>query len=166
MIKNQKSGKPIHEWELAARQDSREWSATSLLIEEFMTRDVFSVEEDDIPELVANIMDWQRVRFVPVEDKKGHLCGLVTARRLIRYLVDRAGDDKCAEKSVKALMISNPITISPDRTVMEAMRLMKQHNSPCLPVVKNNALVGIISEGNFLHVTASLLNVLEEQHEG
>ncbi|MGB3589013.1 MAG: glutamate-cysteine ligase family protein [Tunicatimonas sp.] len=166
MIKNQKSGKPIHEWELAARQDSREWSATSLLIEEFMTRDVFSVEEDDIPELVANIMDWQRVRFVPVEDKKGHLCGLVTARRLIRYLVDRAGDDKCEEKSVKDLMISNPITIAPDKTVMEAMRLMKQHNSPCLPVVKNSALVGIISEGNFLNVTASLLNVLEEQHEG
>ncbi|MEM9829303.1 MAG: glutamate-cysteine ligase family protein [Bacteroidota bacterium] len=166
MIKNQKSGKPIHEWELAARQDSREWSATSLLIEEFMTRDVFSVEENDIPELVANIMDWQRVRFVPVEDKKGNLCGLVTARRLIRYLVDRAGNDKCEEKSVKDLMISNPITIAPDKTVMEAMRLMKQHNTPCLPVVKNGALVGIISEGNFLNVTASLLNVLEEQNEG
>lgn len=166
MIKNQKSGKPIHEWELATRQDSPEWSATSLLIEEFMTRDIFSVEQDDIPELVANIMDWQRVRFVPVEDKKGHLCGLVTARRLIRYLVDKAENAKHVEKTVKELMIENPITIAPDKTVMEAMRLMKQHNTPCLPVVKNNALVGIISEGNFLNVTASLLNVLEEQHEG
>nr|WKN39612.1 glutamate-cysteine ligase family protein [Tunicatimonas sp. TK19036] len=165
MIKNQKSGKPIHEWELAARQDSRQWSPTSLLIEEFMTRDVFSVEKDDIPELVANIMDWQRVRFVPVEDKKGHLCGLVTARRLIRYLVDKADNAKHIEKTVKDLMIEDPITIAPDKTVMEAMRLMKQHNAPCLPVVKNNALVGIISEGNFLNVTASLLNVLEEQHE-
>ena len=166
MISNQKSGKPIHEWELACRQDSREWSATSLLIEEFMTRDIFRVEQDDIPELVANIMDWQRVRFVPVEDKQGHLCGLVTARRLIRYLVDKAENAKHVEKTVKDLMIEDPITISPDKTVMEAMRLMKHHNSPCLPVVKNKALVGIISEGNFLNVTASLLNVLEEQHEG
>ena len=165
MIKHQRSGSPVHQWKLAAKGDSVAWSPTSLLIEEFMTRDVFTVEKDDIPELVASIMDWQKVRFVPVEDKKGRLVGLISARKLIRYLIDKADHQHkgAMASTVADLMIQDPITISPDKTVMEAMRVMKKHHAACLPVVKNDKLVGIISEGNFLNVTASLLNILDEQ---
>ena len=163
MIKHQQSGRPVHEWELATRDDSVAWSPTSLLIEEFMTRDIFTVEKDDIPELVANIMDWQKVRFVPVEDKKGRLVGLVSVRKLVRYLIGRADGTADSACTVADLMIADPITIAPDKTVMEAMRVMKKNNAACLPVVKKGKLVGIISEGNFLNVTASLLDVLGEQ---
>ena len=163
MMKHQQSGQPVHQWALAAKDDSVVWSPTSLLIEEFMTRDVFTVEKDDIPELVAHIMDWKKIRFVPVEDKKGRLVGLVSARKLIRYLLDKADSQQEVAQTVADLMIQNPITISPDKTVMEAMQVMKKNNAACLPVVKNDKLVGIISEGNFLNVTTSLLNVLDEQ---
>ena len=163
MVKYQRSGQPVHQWELAAKDDSVVWSPTSLLIEEFMTRDVFTVEKDDIPELVASIMDWQKIRFVPVEDKKGHLVGLVSARKLIRYLTDKADRPSDHPITVADLMIRELVTISPDKTVMEAMRVMRKHHAACLPVVKNNKLVGIISEGSFLKVTASLLNILDEQ---
>ena len=162
MIRHQQSGKPVHAWELATKDDSVAWSPTSLLIEEFMTRDVFTVEKDDIPELVASIMDWQKIRFVPVEDKKGRLVGLVSARKLIRYLTDKADSHQHGDTTVADLMIRELITISPDKTVMEAMQMMKKHHAGCLPVVKNGKLVGIISEGSFLNVTANLLNILDE----
>ncbi|MGB3780608.1 MAG: glutamate-cysteine ligase family protein [Tunicatimonas sp.] len=165
MIKHQQSGRPVHQWELAAKDDSVAWSPTSLLIEEFMTRDVFTVEKDDIPELAASIMDWQKVRFVPVEDDKGRLLGLVSARKLIRHLIDRAANKEESNCTVADLMIADPITISPEKTVMEAMRVMKKNNAACLPVVKKGRLVGIISEGSFLNVTASLLDALGEQPE-
>ncbi len=166
MIKHQRSGQPVHTWDLAAKDDSVAWSPTSLLIEEFMTRDIFTVEQDDIPELVANIMDWQKVRFVPVEDKKGRLVGLVSVRKLVRYLIGRADGTEDSTRTVADLMIADPITIAPHKTVMEAMRVMKKNNAACLPVVKKGKLVGIISEANFLNVTASLLNVLDEQRGG
>ena len=162
MVKHQRSGQPVHQWPLATKDDSVGWSPTSLLIEEFMTRDVFTVEKDDIPELVANIMDWQKIRFVPVEDKKGRLVGLVTARKLIRYLIDHADAQQRHNHTVADLMIRDLITIAPDKTVMEAMKIMKKNSATCLPVVKNDKLVGIISEASFLNVTASLLNVLDE----
>ena len=162
MVKHQQSGQPVHQWPLANKDDSVGWSPTSLLIEEFMTRDVFTVEKNDIPELVANIMDWQKVRFVPVEDKKGRLVGLVTARKLIRYLIDHADAQQRQNHTVADLMIRDLITISPEKTVMEAMKLMRKHSATCLPVVKNDKLVGLISEASFLNVTASLLNVLDE----
>lgn len=163
MIRQQWCGKPVHEWDLAGRNDSREWSADSMLVEEFMTREVFTVEKDDIPELAANMMDWQKIRFVPVEDKKGKLVGLLSARKVLRYLLDKNDQHSQEVNSVADLMIKDPVTISPDKTVAEAMRSMKKNRAACLPVVKNNNLVGIISEGNFLNVTASLLNVLDNQ---
>ena len=163
MIKRQRSGKPVHTWELAGKGDSVAWSPTSLLVEEFMTRDVFTVEKDDIPELVASIMDWQKIRFVPVEDKKGRLVGLVSARKLIRYMINAAESQPDGTTTVADLMIRELITISPDNTVMEAMQRMKEHHAACLPVVKNDKLVGIISEGSFLNVTASLLTIMAEQ---
>ena len=160
MVKHQKTGQPVHTWELACKDDVLEWSPTSLLIEEFMTRDVFTVSQDDIPELVANIMDWQKVRFIPVEDDKGHLVGLVSSRMLIRYLLQKNENTEPQSTTVGDLMIKDPITITPEKTVMEAMQMMQENNAACLPVVKNGALVGIISEGNFLNVTKSLLNII------
>lgn len=49
--------KPVHQWE----------------------RDSF----DDILEFVAEIMDWQKLRDIPVEDEKGKLTGLATSRMLL-----------------------------------------------------------------------------------
>jgi CBS domain-containing protein len=163
MVKHQKTGKPVHEWELACRDDVLDWSPTSLLIEEFMTREVFTVSKDDIPELVANIMDWQKVRFIPVEDDKGHLIGLISSRMLIRYLLQKNENPTPPSVAVGDIMIKNPITITPEKTVMEAMQVMQKNNAACLPVVKNGALVGIISEGNFLNVTKSLLNIIHNK---
>jgi CBS domain-containing protein/gamma-glutamylcysteine synthetase len=163
MIRNQRTRAPVSQWKIATKDDSRAWSPDSLLVEEFMTRDVFTVEKDDIPELVANIMDWQKIRFVPVEDKKGKLVGLLSMRNMLRYLIDKNENKKRVPKTVSDLMIKEPITITPEKTVAEAMRIMKSRRAACLPVVKKNSLVGIISEGNFLNVTASLLNVLDNQ---
>lgn len=163
ILRNQRSGKPVSRWEIATKDDSRAWSPDSLLVEEFMTKDVFTVEKEDIPELVANIMDWQKIRFVPVENREGKLVGLLSVRKMLRYLIDKNEGKQEVPKTVEKLMIREPITISPEKTVAEAMRIMKKHRAACLPVVKNNNLVGIISEGNFLSVTASLLNVLDNQ---
>jgi len=47
--------------------------------------------------------------------------------------------------SVSDLMESNVISIEEDKTISEARTLMKLHNKQGLPVVKNGALVGIIT---------------------
>ena len=48
-----------------------------------MTTDVFTVNKNDILEFVAEIMDWQKLQYIPVEDEKGKLTGLATSRMLL-----------------------------------------------------------------------------------
>ncbi len=51
----------------------------------------------------------------------------------------------------KDVMTANVISVTPDATVLQAARLMLQHHISGLPVIdKSGALVGILSEGDFL----------------
>ena len=55
-----------------------------------MTTDLFTVHADDPVEMVANLMNWERIRHVPVEDHEHRLVGLVTYRAVLRFLADPA----------------------------------------------------------------------------
>lgn len=48
---------------------------------------------------------------------------------------------------VKDHMTSDPITIDPEVTLLKALEIMGKHKFHRLPVVKNNKLVGLITEG-------------------
>jgi len=160
ILKNQKTGIPVHKWKITSHNDLEDWEPTSLLVEEFMTTDLFTVYKDDIPELVADVMDWQRLRYIPIEDEKGKLLGLITSRILLRYFAQKCKLSLKESKTVKDLMIRDPYTILPEATINEANDLMKAKKIGCLPVVKNDQLVGIITEENFLNITKSLLGMI------
>ena len=158
MVRNQKNKIPIHQWELASMETMEEWSPYGMLVEEFMTTDIFTVHEDDIPELVADIMNWQEVKNIPVEDIKGQLTGLISYKILLNYYSKKSKVKKSEDVTVKDLMIADPMVVNPEATVVDALRIMKRNKVDCLPVVKNKKLVGVITEGNFLHITSTILN--------
>lgn len=160
MAYNQRTKKPVHEWKLASIQDIADWHPTSLLVEEFMTTDIFTVSKDEIPEFSADMMDWRRIRYLPIENEKGELIGLITSRQLLRYFSNMYKTEKMDYKTIKDLMIKNPLTIAPEATIIEAIDVMNTKKIGCLPVVNNKKLVGIITESNFLSITSSLLKRL------
>ncbi|HQN57049.1 MAG TPA: CBS domain-containing protein, partial [Saprospiraceae bacterium] len=137
----------------------------TLKVEEFMETDLFTVQKDDIVELVAEMMDWRKIRYMPVEDKKGNLIGLVTSRLLLRHFSNRKVDKKKDVIIVNDIMIKDPITISPDATVLDALEVMRNKQIGCLPVVDKNELVGIITETDFLRITGRLIDRMEHVEE-
>jgi CBS domain-containing protein/gamma-glutamylcysteine synthetase len=159
MINNQKENKPVHTWKEPTPSDFNQWSPMMLKVEEFMSTDLFTVQKDDLVELVAEIMDWRRIRYMPVENSRGELVGLVSSRILLRYFSKRAkmGEDEI--RSVKDLMIEKPITVTPESTIVEAMNKMREFRIGCLPVTQGKELVGIITEMDFLRVTSRLLKM-------
>jgi hypothetical protein len=58
MIENQKSGKLVYERKLADIENIKGWQPYAMLVEGFMTTDVFTVHENDLPDLVADVMVW------------------------------------------------------------------------------------------------------------
>lgn len=155
-IKNQRENKPVHTWKEPTANEMENWQPSSIKVEEFMTTDLFTVQKDDLIELVAEIMDWRRIRYMPVENNKGELVGLVSSRLLLRHFA-RQSRMEGEDVAVKDIMIEKPITVNPETSIVEAMHKMRNNHIGCLPVVKGKELVGIITEMDFLRITARLL---------
>lgn len=163
MMKNQKESRPVHEWELPSSSDLLEYRPTQMKVEEFMETDIFTVQKDDIIELVAEMMDWRKIRYLPVEDSKGKLIGLVSSRLLLRHFLKQRKTRSRKVGTVNDIMISDPITISPQSTILDAMRIMRDKKIGCLPVCTGGEgeLVGVITEMDFLRVSGRLLERLK-----
>ncbi|MEM9887260.1 MAG: CBS domain-containing protein [Bacteroidota bacterium] len=162
IIKNQEKEVPVHLWEMPQLNDLEEYQPSKLRVFEFMETDLFTVQKDDIIELVAEMMDWRKIRYMPVEDKKGELVGLITSRLLIRYYARKSQkNQEQSSKIVKDIMIANPSTITPNASIMDALEMMRTQKIGCLPVVKDKELVGVITEMDFLRVSVRLIERLE-----
>lgn len=160
IVANQKEGLPVHEWKLASLDEITGWNPANLLVEDFMQTDLFTVYEDDAVELVAEIMDWERLKYVPVESATGKLTGLVTARFVLRHLLQNYYlNDAEAKKgfTVKDIMISQPITIDPDASLKQAIEVMQTNRIGCLPVVRDGELLGVITEQDYLKVAGRII---------
>jgi CBS domain-containing protein/gamma-glutamylcysteine synthetase len=161
-LKNQRLEKPIHTWDMPTMDDLNDYRPSKMRVEEFMETDLFTVQKDDIIELVAEMMDWRKVRYMPVEDAKGNLVGLITSRLLLRHFTQKDSPQGKDKAFVKDVMIKNPETISPNATIVEAMKLMREKKLGCLPVVKNGELMGIVTEMDFVRIAGRLIEQMEK----
>jgi len=163
MVDQQSSGKPISQWELAEYCAEQDWRDSYKTIGQFMTQDLFTVRPDDIVDFAATLMDWRHVRHVPVENDSGKLVGLVSHRALLRLVAQgRMGPEQ--QVTVAEIMNRKPVTVHPDTRTVDAIRLMREQKLACLPVTRDNKLVGIVTEHDLIVVSSHLLeNYLANQ---
>ena len=157
MIKHQRSGKPIHEWPLVEHTDERARSGAFATVSQCMSTDLFTVSDDECIDLVASIMDWEHLRHIPVENEEHELVGLVSYRTLLRILAKQNTASRVTEIAARDVMITDPVTVTPETQSTEAITLMCRHKISCLPVVEEGRLVGMISERDYTAIAKRLL---------
>jgi CBS domain-containing protein len=156
-VRNQHEGEPVHRWPLAQAADDETAKLGYQRVEEFMTTDLFTVHEDEPLDLVANLMDWKRVRHIPVEDEEGKLVGLISCFEVLRQFQRTVSQADHKPVAVSSIMIKDPLTVTPETATLEAIALLRRAQVDCLPVVKEGRLVGIVTERDFINVAARLL---------
>ena len=70
----------------------------------------------------------------------------------------RQDEEVIDHTQVAAMMTRDPITVSADAPLQEAVGLMRQYRVSALPVLDNDELVGIISTVDLLDALVSLLD--------
>ncbi|HEY0458169.1 MAG TPA: CBS domain-containing protein [Pyrinomonadaceae bacterium] len=152
---NQQTGEPLHNWKLAEIEEKTDWLDNYQTVEQFMTRDLFTMRPEDVIDLAVTLMNWKHIRHVPVEDADGKLVGIISHRDLLQFFSQnsQAGNP---ETAVRDIMRTNLITIAPETKTLAALRLMRDKKIGCLPVVKGEKLVGLITDYDFLTVSTRL----------
>ncbi|HET6387986.1 CBS domain-containing protein [Hyphomicrobium sp.] len=141
-----------------------------------MTKDVVSVTPDcSIPDMAAKMQEY-RVSGLPVINSKGELVGIVTEGDCLRRAetgtqVKRSrwwsflvSPETLAEEYIRShgrtvgdVMTHDPITITEDTDLDEVIHLMEKHQIKRLPVVRDGAVVGILSRANLVQALAGLV---------
>ncbi len=156
-VERQASGRPVHEWEEARIGESGGLKPSYLRVEQYMSTDLRTVHEDEPIDLVANLMDWNRVHHIPVEDNDHRLVGLVSHRPLLRFLASDEARRASGPIPASRVMARDLITVKPSTETLEAIDLMRKHRVSCLPVVQDDRLIGIITEHDFMRIARTLL---------
>ena len=156
-VTRQWEGLPVHEWSVARIEEGRAKTLHDLRIEEFMTTDLFTVHPDEPLTLVVKLMDWKHVRHIPVEDEQGKLAGIISWLEIVRHYGQGNAQPEAAPVAVAAVMQTTPVTVPPETSVLDAIALMRKERLDYLLVVKDDHLVGIVTEHDVLHITARLL---------
>jgi CBS domain-containing protein len=155
MNRHESSQKPVHEWPLAALEKDVDWRASYHRLGQFMTTKLITVRPDDSMDLAASIMDWKRVRHVPVENDKGELIGLISHRSIIKKIVAGEREESVA---IRDIMNPEPIFAHPQTSTVEALRTMREERISCLPIVdEHNILVGVVTEYDFIKLATKIL---------
>lgn len=157
MISRSKGGKAVATWTPAEVEEAGGWKHNYLRVEQFMATDLLTVQEDEVIDLVANMMEWGHVRHVPVEDRDNRLVGLVSYRSLLKVLGSGHGSGDQDQIAVSEIMKRDPLTISAEASTLEAIAKMRRHKIACLPVVKEGRLVGVVTDHEFMDIAAELL---------
>lgn len=157
IVKRQKTNKPVHKWSKAKINEAGSWKNRYWRIEQIMSRSLYTVREDDLVDLVANIMSWKKITHLPVENPKGEFVGLVTARELLHHISTRLPDDPPA--SVCDIMVQKVPTVTGDTLTTDAISMLRKNDITCLPVLDGGSkLIGIVTDRDFVNVADHFLH--------
>lgn len=120
-----------------------------MLVDSIMSRSVVTTEPTCSVESAARLMRNGRFRHLPVLSR-GHLVGMVSDRD-----VTATGE----RQTIRQVMHTNVITVTPDTPIEVATRLMLENRIGALPVIEDGSdeLAGIVTQSDLIEVLARLL---------
>jgi CBS domain-containing protein len=158
------SEKPVHTWPLPSAKRNVSLKSSYATIETIMNTSLYTVHEDDLIDLVADVMSWQRIRHIAVENQKDELVGLISYRRILKKFSEFANTGTIQLVSVKDIMVPNPHHLHPSDPTTKAIELMRHHGVSALPVLEDNHLVGMVTELELFELAVPLLMTHLQEH--
>jgi CBS domain-containing protein len=140
-----------------------------LKVKDLMSSPVFSLRENDSLHSARELMDLQRIRHIPIVTVDNVFSGLITHRDILSATISKLAElDPETQKEIDSgipiheIMRADITSVTPETSLKDAARLLLNNKYGCLPVVEADALVGIVTEADFLRLTINLMDGLEQ----
>jgi len=148
MYDNQESKKPVHEWKLAD-VDIEKISKLHDKLYKVMTTELFVVNENDLVELVAKIMEWKNIHHLPVVNEHNKIIGIITKSNLDLIDIQSAKNNLVVAKDI---MVKNVISVNSETFIEDAKKIMAKNKIGCLPIIDGDDLIGIVTRNDLKRI--------------
>ena len=124
---------------------------------DIMTAKPITIRGDKSLRAGLELMHEHHVKHLPVISTQGHLVGVLSDRDC-RHALNSPfimrerwqDEDLSIRVQIRSVMTPAPIIVEPDAPADEAARMMLQHRIGCLPVMRAETLVGIVTRSDIL----------------
>ncbi|MDD1746298.1 MAG: CBS domain-containing protein [Methanomassiliicoccales archaeon] len=136
----------------------------AIKVQNIMTRQVQTAQEDEPIKNAIETMRKLDIRTLPVVDGEGRLTGIIGIRDIVNYnwnggrretKGEISGEKNPVEVKVGSLASEAVVTISPEATLNDAVKLMSSKKVSALPVVEKEEMVGIVTLYDVVELIAS-----------
>ena len=122
------------------------------IVNEVMTKEVFTTTPDEDVVFAFEKLMKHKISALPVLDESENILGIVTATDLGHNLIL---DNYKLGTIVANVMVKNIVSVGPDESLFDVVSLMNENTHEGsiinqLPVLKDNKLIGIISDGDII----------------
>lgn len=130
-------------------------------VADLMTEKVISVGPRDDLSTISQILADHDIRHVPVVEAESRLVGVISQRDLLRYSLlgggnnDRVLEETALEEYRARDLMSVAETVEADTPLREAASILLDNKFGCLPVVRGETLIGILTESDFVRAAAA-----------
>ncbi|PDW02574.1 CBS domain-containing protein [Candidatus Viridilinea mediisalina] len=126
-----------------------------MLVRDRMSAHPVTIEPESSALSALGIMQYHRLRHLPVVDSSGHVVGILAERDLLLA----ASRHLHAGMEVTEVMARDVVTVNPETPIGEASALMARHHFGSLPVIdESNVIVGIITESDIFRAFADFMS--------
>ena len=139
-----------------------------LSVAEIMTAEPYTLSPDDSLAQARKLMADHHIRHIPIVSGDGSLVGLVSQRDVLAAADSSVLPEQSSREQEENYVALSSVMTSPVQTVDEqaslrgtAMHLL-QNRMGCLPVTRDDVLVGIITDSDFVEVAINLMELLEQ----
>ena len=135
-------------------------------IDAVMSTDLITVQPGATLAEARSRMQDNHIHHLPVVEDADKLVGLVTLTDVLRaqdsVLRDQGERIRAADIKVSDVMVTNVATVMQDASLRQAALFIEKHSIGCLPVIRDDSQIGIITDSDFVAVAINLLEQLEE----
>ena len=139
-------------------ETNSEQENVTLKVEDVMTKEVITIDENATVKEAANLMDKKGISCL-IALKKGRAIGIITERDLLKRVIVEARDP---EKTKVVKVMSSPLEVVAFGTDLEeALRLMLKKKIKKLVVIDKESLLGLVSLTDIARCQPTLLTLLK-----
>jgi len=139
-----------------------------MLVGKRMSHPVITIHQDASVDDALRLMDKENIRRLPVVNDRGHMVGIICERDLIKAQPSEATTlDVWEQKEylrklkIDRMMTRDVITVNEDSTLEEAASIMADKSVSGLPVMRDQKIVGIITETDIFKLFLEILGARE-----
>lgn len=115
-------------------------------LRQIMSQSVIKIHPEETVAVAARTLAHYNIGVLPVCDREGHLCGVVTDRDLVTRCI---ASGRLPERTrVREVMTTNVVCGEPEMDTGAAAHLMGRKQIRRLPVVDSGRLCGVVSLGD------------------